>query len=130
VLRYGSLRRASFTHGYVRLEALVVGIRNVRLYRNHLLETFPFPEQKGRQREAIAEAARELDELRSAWLNPPEWTREEVREFPGSADGPWARYVHEPDSRPNRHGPLGIELVEPREQTCESVGPQMFSEVE
>ncbi len=47
----------------------------------------------------IAEAARELDRLRTGWLNPPEWTREEVLEFPGSASGPWARYVHEPDSR-------------------------------
>ena len=26
-------------------------------------------------------------------LNPPEWTREEVLEFPGSVDGPWGRYV-------------------------------------
>lgn len=26
-------------------------------------------------------------------INPPEWTREEVLEFPGSVDGPWARYV-------------------------------------
>jgi len=25
--------------------------------------------------------------------------REEVLEFPGSAGGPWARYVHEPDAR-------------------------------
>jgi hypothetical protein len=31
-------------------------------------------------------------------LNPPEWTREEVLEFPGSVDGPWARCVHAPDS--------------------------------
>jgi len=53
------------------------------------------PEQAGR----IAEAARELDELRSNWLNPPEWTREEVFEFPGSLSGPWRRYVHDPDSR-------------------------------
>ena len=30
---------------------------------------------------------------------PPEWTRTEVLEFPGSADGPWARYVHDPDTR-------------------------------
>jgi hypothetical protein len=37
---------------------------------------------------AIAEAAKELDELRSNWLNPPEWVREEVLEFPGSVDGP------------------------------------------
>jgi hypothetical protein len=37
--------------------------------------------------------------LRRNWLNPPEWTREEVLEFPGSTEGPWARYVHEPDAR-------------------------------
>ena len=36
--------------------------------------------------------------MRTGWLNPPEWTREEVLEFPGSASGPWARYVHDPDS--------------------------------
>jgi hypothetical protein len=68
-------------------------------------ETFPFPWPPGKEPQddprvqAIAEAARELDRLRSNWLNPPEWTREEVLEFPGSADGPWARYVHEPDER-------------------------------
>ncbi|OYW05420.1 MAG: hypothetical protein B7Z61_06205 [Acidobacteria bacterium 37-71-11] len=68
-------------------------------------ETFPFPWPPGKEPqddprvEAIAEAARELDRLRSTWLNPPEWTREEVLEFPGSADGPWARYVHDPDER-------------------------------
>ena len=37
--------------------------------------------------------------MRTAWLNPPEWTREEILEFPGSADGPWRRFVHDPDSR-------------------------------
>ena len=37
--------------------------------------------------------------MRNNWLNPPEWTREEVLEFPGSADGPWARYVTDPDAR-------------------------------
>ena len=40
-----------------------------------------------------------MGSLRKAWLNPPEWTKEEVLEFPGSVNGPWARYVHEPDSR-------------------------------
>ena len=34
-------------------------------------ETFPFPEPTDEQREAIAEAARELNELRETWLNPP-----------------------------------------------------------
>jgi hypothetical protein len=28
------------------------------------------------------------------YLTPPEWTRTEVLEFPGSVDGPWKRYVH------------------------------------
>jgi len=62
-------------------------------------ETFAFPEPTVGQRDAIAEAAKELDRLRNNWLNPPEWTRQEVLEFPGSATGPWARFVHEPDSR-------------------------------
>ena len=68
-------------------------------------ETFPFPWPPGSEpeggplAEAIAVAARELNELRERWLNPPEWTREEVLEFPGSVDGPWARYVHDPDDR-------------------------------
>lgn len=62
-------------------------------------ETFAFPEATPQQTAAIAAAAAHLDTLRTNWLNPPEWTREEALEFPGSADGPWARYVHEPDSR-------------------------------
>jgi hypothetical protein len=36
---------------------------------------------------------RKLDRLRTSWLNPPEWTREEILEFPGSVDGPWGRYI-------------------------------------
>lgn len=62
-------------------------------------ETFPFPQPTEGQNSAIAEAAKELDWLRNSWLNPPEWTREEVLEFPGSKDGPWARFVHDPDAR-------------------------------
>ncbi len=62
-------------------------------------ETFPFPDPTEEQREAIASAARELDQLREHWLNPPEWVREEILEFPGATDGPWARYVHDPDDR-------------------------------
>jgi hypothetical protein len=62
-------------------------------------ETFPLPHPTPEQGTAIAAAAKELDDLRNRWLNPPEWTREEVLEFPGSADGPWARYVHDPDAR-------------------------------
>jgi type II restriction/modification system DNA methylase subunit YeeA len=62
-------------------------------------ETFPFPQPSTEQSAVIAIAALELDKLRTAWLNPPEWTKTEVLEFPGSVDGPWARYVVEPDAR-------------------------------
>ena len=49
----------------------------------------PMPEQET----AIADDARELNELRERWLNPPEWTREEVLEFPGTPGGPWSRFI-------------------------------------
>lgn len=62
-------------------------------------ETFPFPEPNPEQTEMISEAARSLNELRSNWLNPPEWTKEEILEFPGSSAGPWARYVHDPNDQ-------------------------------
>lgn len=62
------------------------------------LEMFPFPEASPEQESAIGDAAAELDRLRSNWLNPPEWTKEEILEFPGSVDGPWARYVVEPSA--------------------------------
>jgi hypothetical protein len=76
------------------------GVGNDATYNpKECFETFPFPEPTNGQREVITEAARTLDELRTRWLNPPEWTREEVHEFPGSADGPWARYVQDADAR-------------------------------
>jgi hypothetical protein len=34
-------------------------------------ETFPFPHPTDGQRDAVAEAARDLDRLRTGWLNPP-----------------------------------------------------------
>jgi hypothetical protein len=34
-------------------------------------DTFPFPRPTDEQRAAIAEAARDLDRLRTGWLNPP-----------------------------------------------------------
>lgn len=70
-------------------------------------ETFPFPWPPGAEPRpddepavrAVADAAAELDRLREEWLNPAAWTTTETLEFPGSVDGPWARYVHEPDAR-------------------------------
>jgi len=34
-------------------------------------ETFPFPRPTDGQRDAIAQAAQDLDRLRTGWLNPP-----------------------------------------------------------
>jgi type II restriction/modification system DNA methylase subunit YeeA len=62
-------------------------------------ETFPLPSPTEEQSAAIALAARDLDQLRTNWLNPAEWVRKELLEFPGSASGPWARYVQDPDAR-------------------------------
>ena len=79
-------------------------------------ETFPFPEPTDDQKAAIAEAAKQLDAMRTGWLNPPEWTREEVLEFPGSVDGPWSRYVHEPDHR--GIGTVRYPRAVPRDRAC------------
>ena len=56
-------------------------------------ETFPFPEAHAEHDPAIAAAAKELNELREGWLNPPDWTRPEVMEFPGTVGGPWDHYI-------------------------------------
>jgi type II restriction/modification system DNA methylase subunit YeeA len=60
---------------------------------NTCFENFPFPRQTPAQETAIAAAAKELNELRERWLNPPEWMESRPLEFPGSVTGPWARYV-------------------------------------
>lgn len=56
-------------------------------------ETFPFPEAQAERDAAIAAAAKELNERRETWLNPTDWTRPEVLEFPGTVGGPWHRYI-------------------------------------
>ena len=79
-------------------------------------ENFPFPRPTSTQDAAIAAAAKELNELRENWLNPPEWTTTRVLEFPGSADGPWSRFVHEPDAR--GIGTVRYPRIEPRDEEC------------
>ena len=62
-------------------------------------ETFPFPDATEQQKTDISTAAKELNELRENWLNPPEWTTTRVLEFPGAIDGPWSRFVVDADAR-------------------------------
>jgi type II restriction/modification system DNA methylase subunit YeeA len=61
---------------------------------NTSFETFPFPERL----DMITTAANELDDVRSRWLNPPEMMHKETLEFPGSVNGPWSRFLIEPNS--------------------------------
>jgi hypothetical protein len=67
-------------------------------------------------RAEIAAAAKELNELRERWLNPPEWTVETILKFPGSVSGPWARYVVKPDK--NGIGTVRYPRLEPRNADC------------
>jgi type II restriction/modification system DNA methylase subunit YeeA len=80
-------------------------------------ETFPFPEPFAAHRKAISAAAKELDRLRNNWLNPPEWTKTEVLEFPGSADGPWKRYVTDTDPGTGV-GTVRYPRVVPKDEEC------------
>ena len=58
-------------------------------------------------RAAIAAAAKELNELRERWLNPPEWTVEKILKFPGTIGGPWSRYI-DPSSITNPPSSIGL----------------------
>lgn len=51
---------------------------------------------------AITAAAKELNQLRENWLNPPDWTRTETLEFPGTVGGPWDRYIYPATIQPPR----------------------------
>jgi type II restriction/modification system DNA methylase subunit YeeA len=93
------------------------GIGNDATYNpKECFETFPFPHPTPEQEDRIAQAARELAELRTRWLNSPEWTREEILEFPGSIDGAWARYVHDPD--PRGIGTVRYPRLAPKDETA------------
>ncbi len=67
-------------------------------------------------RETISEAARELNDVREDWLNPQEWTTERILEFPGSINGPWARYVVNPNK--DGVGTVRYPRLEPRDAEC------------
>jgi len=76
-------------------------------------ETFPFPRPTPAQEAPIAIASSNLNELRERWLNPPEWTVERILEFPGTFNGPWARYVVNADK--NGVGTVRYPRLEPRD---------------
>jgi restriction-modification enzyme MmeI-like protein len=79
-------------------------------------ETFPFPEPTEEQKTDISAVAKELNELRENWLNPAEWTTTRVLEFPGSIDGPWSRFVVNPDAR--GIGTVRYPRIEARDEEC------------
>jgi len=85
-------------------------------YKHIVLREEPPVRTNEEHRAAIAAAAKELNELRERWLNPPEWTETRTLEFPGSANGPWARYLH----NPNRDGigTVRYPRLEPRDADC------------
>jgi hypothetical protein len=64
----------------------------------------------------ISTAAKELNELRENWLNPPEWTTTRVLEFPGATDGPLGSFVVDPDAR--GIGTARYPVIEPRDSDC------------
>ena len=74
------------------------------------------PRSTAAQEAAIAAAVKELSELRERWLNPPESTMRKFLEFPGSVDGPWSRYVVNPDK--SGIGTVRYPRLEPREAEC------------
>jgi hypothetical protein len=79
-------------------------------------ETFPFPEATTEQKIDISAAAKELNELRENWLNPPEWTTTRMLGFPGSIDGPWSRFVVDADA--HGIGTVRYPRVEARDEEC------------
>lgn len=82
-------------------------------------ETLPLPRGTPAQEAAIAAAAKELNELRERWLNPPEWTETRTLEFPGSVSGPWSRYV-DPKTVDAKTGVGTVRYprLEPRDADC------------
>ena len=85
--------------------------------QDSVLREDPPPSATPREhRDAIAAAAHKLNELRENWLNPPEWTQTRTLEFPGAADGPWARFVTSPDAR--GIGTVRYPLTEARDAAC------------
>ncbi len=89
------------------------------LEHDNVLREEPPPCEPDQHRVVIAAAAKELNDLRERWLNPPEWTETRTLDFPGSLDGPWARYVDKATVIPRtRVGTVRYPRLEPRDAEC------------
>ena len=109
--------RAFMKCGRVRRERRCASARAVSVtHRPTCFETFPFPEATEQHKTDISTAAKELNELRETWLNPPEWITRRVLEFPGSIDGPWSRFVVDADAR--GIGTVRYPRIEARDDDC------------
>jgi hypothetical protein len=51
-------------------------------------------------------------------LNPPEWTRTEILEFPGSNDGPWRRYIDPATVNSRGIGTVRYPRTVPKDEEC------------
>jgi hypothetical protein len=88
-------------------------------YAHIVLRNDPPPVLPGEHRAAIAAAAKELNDLRERWLNPPEWTETRTLEFPGTAGGPWSRYIDPTTVDPQTNiGMVRYPRLEPRDAEC------------
>ena len=87
--------------------------------QSNVVREDPPPRTPDEHRVAIAAIARELNDLRERWLNPPEWTETRLLTFPGTAAGPWARYVDKATVNPQSGvGLVRYPRVEPRDAEC------------
>ncbi|MBX3735807.1 MAG: class I SAM-dependent DNA methyltransferase [Candidatus Didemnitutus sp.] len=76
------------------------------------------PYGEAAHRAAIAAAAKELNDLRERWLNPPEWTKTVTLEFPGSVGGPWSRFIDTTTVNAAGVGTVRYPRLEPRNEKC------------
>ena len=89
-------------------------------YKHIVLREEPPPQTPDEHIAAIAAAAKELNDLRERWLNPPEWTQTRVLEFPGTIGGPWDRYIEQSriQNPESKIGLVRYPRLEPRDAEC------------
>jgi hypothetical protein len=102
------------------LDNLEAELNAAKHYAHIGLREEPSPRTPDEHRAAIAAAAKELNELREHWLNPPEWTAEKILEFPGSIGGPWDRYIDKSQivNPKSQIGQVRYPRLEPRDADC------------